>query len=59
VPYALEGMLRRELQQAGALLGEVRHGDTVDIAFSVTQDSATALVARLNEAGQGALQWMD
>src|SRR6185369_4681599 len=23
VPYALEGMLRRELQQAGALLGEV------------------------------------
>ena len=59
VPYALEGLLRRELQQAGALLGDVSHGDTVDFAFSVTQDRAAALVARLNEAGQGALQWMD
>ena len=59
VPYALEGMLRRELHHAGALLGEIGHGDAVDVAFSVTQDIAPALVARLNEAGQGALRWLD
>ena len=58
VPYALEGMVRRELQSAGAALGEVRHGERVEIAFSVTEDVADALRSRLNEAGQGALQWL-
>src|SRR3954465_8189942 len=33
VPYAMEGMLRRELQHAGAVLGVVQHGDAVEIAF--------------------------
>jgi putative IMPACT (imprinted ancient) family translation regulator len=59
VPYALEGMVRRELQSAGAALGAVRHGAVVEIAFSVGEDAAPALHARLNEAGQGALQWID
>jgi len=59
VPYALEGTLRRELQHGGALLGEVTHGDVVQVEFSVTQDSAAALTARLNEAGQGELRWLD
>jgi uncharacterized YigZ family protein len=58
VPYALEGMVRRELQQAGALLGEVTHGDTVQFEFTATEQTALALTARLNEAGQGALQWL-
>jgi putative IMPACT (imprinted ancient) family translation regulator len=57
VPYALEGMVRRELQEAGAVLGEVRHGNAVEIAFTVAEDAAASLVARLNEAGQGHLQW--
>jgi uncharacterized YigZ family protein len=56
VPYALEGMVRRELQQAGAPLGDVTHGDEVELAFSVTDDAAAALTTRLNEAGQGALR---
>jgi len=58
VPYALEGMVRRELQQAGASLGDVTHGDEVELAFSVTDDAAAALTTRLNEAGQGALRWL-
>lgn len=58
VPYALEGMVRRELQLAGAALGEVRHGAVVDIAFSVVDSEALALQSRLNEAGQGALTWL-
>ena len=57
VPYALEGTVRRELQLAGAALGEVAHGDAVDVAFSIGEEDAAPLVARLNEAGQGALQW--
>lgn len=59
VPYALEGMVRRELQLAGALLGEVDHSDAVQVEFSLAEASATALVARLNESGQGALVWLE
>ena len=58
VPYALEGLVRRELQEAGAVLGEVRHGEAVEMAFSVAEDDASGLRARLNEAGQGQLQWL-
>lgn len=59
VPYALEGMVRRELQLAGATLGEVAHGDAVRLAFTVTEDASGPLIARLNESGQGALQWVE
>jgi uncharacterized YigZ family protein len=59
VPYALEGMVRRELQAAGATLGEVRHGEAVDIAFSVPEGVVADLRARLDEAGQGQLAWLD
>jgi uncharacterized YigZ family protein len=59
VPYALEGMVRRELQLAGAVLGDVAHGEAVAFEFSVTEAGAAALSARLNEAGQGGLRWLD
>jgi uncharacterized YigZ family protein len=59
VPYALEGLVRRELQEAGAALGEVRHGEAVELEFSVVEGAAAALRARLNEAGQGLLQWLE
>ena len=58
VPYALEGLVRRELQLAGAALGTVRHGDAVEVEFSLPQPDAPALQARLNEAGQGQLAWL-
>jgi uncharacterized YigZ family protein len=59
VPYALEGMVRRELGQAGADLVEVKHGDAVDFVFNVSEESAPALTLRLSEAGQGALSWLE
>jgi uncharacterized YigZ family protein len=59
VPYALEGTLRRELQHTGALLREVAHGEVVQIEFTVAQSAVAPLTARLNEAGQGALRWLD
>jgi uncharacterized YigZ family protein len=59
VPYALEGTVRRELQQAGAQLRDVAHGDAVTFDFAVVDADAPALVTRLNEAGQGALAWPD
>ena len=58
VPYALEGLVRRALHDAGAALGAVRHGDAVELEFSVGEDAAAALRLRLNEAGQGQLQWL-
>jgi uncharacterized YigZ family protein len=59
VPYALEGMVRRQLQEAGATLGAVSHGDAVEIAFTAGEGAVPGLRARLDEAGQGALQWLE
>src|SRR3954452_24843002 len=56
VPYALEGALRRELEHAGAALGEVAHGEAVEMTFSVSEDAVGSLRARLNELGQGQLR---
>lgn len=58
VPYPLEGLLRRELELAGATLDEVSHADQVGFTFSLPQDKADALVARLNEAGNGRVAWL-
>ena len=58
VPYALEGLLRRELEQAGANLLEVSHADAVGFGFSLAENQATALVARLDEAGNGRVVWL-
>lgn len=58
-PYALEGLVRREIEMAGATLGEVTHTDHVEIAFTLTEESAAALVARLNEAGHGHIVWRE
>jgi uncharacterized YigZ family protein len=58
VPYALEGMVRRELELAQAQLLQVSHGPAVELAFSLPEAAAPALRARLNEAGQGRLAWL-
>ncbi|KQQ87921.1 YigZ family protein [Massilia sp. Leaf139] len=57
-PYAQEGMIRRELEAAGATLLEVGHGDAVVFAFSLAEAEAPALIARLNEAGHGRVGWI-
>lgn len=58
VPYALEGLLRREIDAAGGALQNVRHGDQVAFDFSLAETSADALVSQLNEAGQGRIVWV-
>jgi uncharacterized YigZ family protein len=59
VPYPLEGRVRRELEAAGATLGEVQHGERVELAFALPAHAAPALVARLNDAGSGQVVWID
>lgn len=58
LPYALEGLLRRELGAVAATLDEVHHAVQVRMFFRVGEDVAAALQARLNELGQGQLQWL-
>jgi len=58
VPYAMEGLLRRELDAAGASLLAVTHGQAVELYFNLPEDSAAALRARLAEAGQGRIEWL-
>ncbi len=59
LPYALEGLLRREIDAAGATLLQVSHGALVDAQFSLAETDAVALRARLDEAGQGRLGWIE
>lgn len=58
VPYALEGLLRRELEAAGASLLQVTHEHDVVLDFSLPEDAAGVLQARLAEAGQGRIVWL-
>jgi uncharacterized YigZ family protein len=57
VPYALEGLVRRELALAEASLTQVSHGDQVRFDFGIGDDAAAPLVARLREAGHGRIIW--
>ncbi len=57
VPYALEGLLRRELDRTGATLNAVNHGALVEFAFSLPEDAAREVVARLAESGNGRVVW--
>lgn len=58
VPYAFEGLVRRELAAVGAVLGEVRHGAQVEFEFSLPEAVAPALVTRLSDASQGRVGWI-
>jgi uncharacterized YigZ family protein len=58
VPYALEGLLRREIVAAGGALQNVQHGDQVVFDFSLAETSADVLIGLLNEAGQGQIIWV-
>ncbi|MDM0008660.1 YigZ family protein [Variovorax sp. J22G73] len=57
VAYALEGLVRRELAAAGAVLESVAHGDDVAFAFSLPEPDADAFIARLGDAAQGRAAW--
>lgn len=57
VPYALEGLLRRELDAAGATLGDVVHGMQVRLRFTLAEGGAAALRTRLDDLTQGRAGW--
>ncbi len=58
VPYALEGLLRREIEAAGAELGSVEHGTLVSFQWRLPEAQAAAFVERMNESGQGRVGWL-
>lgn len=58
LPYALEGWLRRELDAQGAQLLDATHGEGVTVRLQLPEANAAALVARLNDAGQGKVLWL-
>lgn len=58
LPYALEGWLRRELEQAGATLLNVQHQAAVCLQWNIPEDQSAALIARINDGGQGRIDWL-
>lgn len=59
VPYALEGLLRREIEAAGAELDSVEHGTLVTLQWRLPEAQASAFVQRINNSGQGRVGWTD
>jgi uncharacterized YigZ family protein len=59
VPYALEGLVRREVELAQAELLAVEHGSVVTLQFALPEPQAPALVQRLGDSGRGQLVWLD
>lgn len=57
-PYAMEGWLRRELELASATLLNVQHQAVVCIQWSIPEDQGGALIERINEGGQGRINWL-
>ncbi|RCX11885.1 IMPACT family protein [Extensimonas vulgaris] len=57
VPYALEGLVRREAAQAGAELLAVQHGAQVTLRLRLPEAQASAFVQHLNDLGQGRIGW--
>ncbi|ABM43175.1 protein of unknown function UPF0029 [Acidovorax sp. JS42] len=58
VPYALEGMVRREVELAGATLVDVQHGTLVHLQIHLPASQAAAFEQRLSDSGQGRVGWV-
>ncbi|MFN4118332.1 IMPACT family protein [Acidovorax sp.] len=58
VPYALEGLLRREIEGASAELLSVQHGTLVTLQMRLPESHAPAFVERINNSGQGRVGWL-
>lgn len=59
VPYALEGWMRRQLEQSAAVLLAVEHQIQVKMQWQIAEDAMQSLAARINEAGQGRVAWLE
>ncbi|NDZ13698.1 IMPACT family protein [Variovorax sp. WS11] len=57
VPYALEGVVRREMATAGATLREVRHESLVHFALSLPETAVAGFIATIDDAAQGRAVW--
>ena len=57
VPYALEGLLRREIEAAGAELLQVQHHSLVTLELRLPETQAPSFVQRINDCGQGRVGW--
>ena len=58
VPYSMEGLLRREIETAGAELVDVQHGTLVSLQMRLPEPLAPAFIQRINDNGQGRVGWM-
>ena len=59
LPYALEGTVRREIDTARATLVDVTHDSVVAMTISLPEPDAASFIARLNDAAQGRIGWVD
>ena len=59
VPYALEGLLRREIEAEGAELAHVQHGTLVTLQLRLPEIHAPTFMERINNQGQGRVGWME
>ena len=59
VPYSLEGLLRRELDAAQAMLLDVQHGSLVTLQLRLPENQASAFMQRINDLGKGRVGWSD
>lgn len=57
IPYAQEGLLRREIESTGALLLGIEHGEQVEFRLALAATAAAGFVARINEASHGRALW--
>lgn len=58
LPYAMEGWMRRELEMAGSELLQVQHQTNVHMQWRLPESQSTSLVARINDGGQGRIDWL-
>ncbi len=59
LPYAQEGLLRREVESVGAQLVDVAHGSQVIARVQMPQPEAPAFITRLNDLTQGRIGWLN
>jgi uncharacterized YigZ family protein len=58
-PYSMEGLIRREIEIAGAALNNVLHADEVQFEFNLPDNIADALITHLSESGSGRIAWIN
>lgn len=57
VPYSMEGLLRREIQNGGHVLQDIVHGNDVEMSISVAEGLASDFVRHTSELCQGQARW--